>query len=172
METGLLTKEIKKTLEDIVGYCFYSNRILDRICSILSVSFVMPVTSDLIHHKLAHKYPLLADDISGYMDARDCTTIYGETPRGDQDYESPLDCFNKMLEINLKLERYIKEAIETSHKDSDYTTKVFLENFLLKIIPITKDILLLIDKMEMYGDSDISIMKFDHDIKDFGVFEY
>lgn len=171
MNEGLISKDIKESLEKIISHCFYCNRMLDRICSILSVTFVMPITSDVLHHKLAHLYPLLADDISGYMDSRDCTTIYGETPRGDQDYDTALDCFNKTLEINLNLESLIKDSIILSQEAKDYTTKVFLEKFLLKIIPLTKDILLLVDKAEMYGDSDLSMMKFDHDILEFNIFK-
>ena len=170
MSEGLISKEIKKSLEKIISHCFYSNRILDRMCSILSVTFVMPITSNILHTNLAHLYPILADDIASYMEERDCTTIYGETPKGDQDYDSALDCFNKILEINLDLESLVKESIVLAQTSNDYSTKVILEQFLLKIIPITKDILLLVDKAEMYGNNDSSMMKFDHDILSFNVF--
>ena len=170
MSEGLISKEMKVSLEKIISHCFYNNRILDRMCSILSVTFVMPITSNILHHNLAHLYPLLADDISDYMDSRDCTTIYGETPIGDQEYDTVLDCFNKILEINLRLESLIKESIVLAQSINDYSTKVYLERFLLKILPITKDILLLIDKAEMYGNSDISLMKLDHDIVSFDIF--
>lgn len=170
MNEGLISKEIKTSLEKIISHCFYCNRMMDRMCSILSVTFVMPITSNLLHLNLAHKYPLLADKISDYMDGRDCTTIYGATPIGDQDYETALDCFNKMLEMNLEFESIIKESIKLSEESNDYTTKVYLEEYLLHIIPITKDILLLIDKAEMYGDNDINMMKFDHDVTSFGIF--
>lgn len=170
MSEGLISKEIKAALEKIISHCFYSNRMLDRMCSVLSVSFVMPITSSILHHNLAHYYPILADYISDYMDGRDCTTIYEETPRGDQEYDTPLDCFNKLLEINLHLEKLITDAIILSQSNGDYTTKVYLEEFLLKIIPITKDILLLVDKAELYGDSDSGITRLDSDITDFGLF--
>ena len=170
MSEGLISKEMKASLEKIISHCFYSNRMLDRMCSILSVTFVMPITSNILHHKLAHLYPVLADDISDYMDARDCTTVYGETPKGDQDYDTALDCFNKMLEINLKLESLVKDSITLAQNINDYSTKVMLEQFMLKITPITKDILLLVDKAEMYGDGDTSMMKFDHDMPSFNVF--
>ena len=170
MSEGLISKEMKASLEKIISHCFYNNRILDRMCSILSVTFVMPITSNILHHNLAHLYPLLADDISDYMDSRDCTTIYGETPIGDQEYDTVLDCFNKILEINLRLESLIKESIVLAQSINDYSTKVYLERFLLKILPITKDILLLIDKAEMYGNSDMSLMKLDHDIVSFDIF--
>lgn len=170
MNEGLLTSELKGLLENIVSHCFYSNRIIDRICSIMSVRFVMSNTSNMIHHKLAHLYPLLADKISDYMDSRDCTTIYGATIAGDQEYEDYIECFRTMLELNLDLESRVKDTIVVAEKSGDYSTKVYLENFLLELIPITKDIMLLTDKAEMYGDSDLNAMKFDHDIYTFNVF--
>ena len=170
MSEGLLTLEIKSLLEDIISHCFYSNRIIDRMCSVISVKFVMPNTSNMIHHKLAHLYPLLADEISDYMDSRDCTTIYGATIAGDQNYDDYIECFRIMLEINLNLESLIKNAIIAAQTNGDYSTKVYLENFLLKIIPITRDVMTLLDKAEMYGDSDLNSMQFDHDLSKFNVF--
>lgn len=167
---GLINEEVKKALEDIIGWCFWCNRVVDRICSVLSINFVMPITSKLLHLKLAHLYPLLADDVSDYMDSRDCSVIYHDTPIGDQEYESSLDCFVKMLTINLDLEKRIHEAIAIAKEQGDYSTKIFLENYLLKILPITQDLLTLEDKAEMYGDTDMSNMKLDHDIHSFGIF--
>lgn len=167
MREGLLNAEVKSALEEIVTKCFYNNRMLDRIVSVLSVKFVMPVTGDIIHHRLAHLYPNIADLVSDYMAERNSTTIYGATPVGDQNYDSPMDCFNYMLELNLDLENIVKKAIKISDDNGDYTTKVFLDSFLRKLILITDDILLLVDKAEMYGSSHMSWMKYDNDIEDF-----
>lgn len=166
---GLISEQIKASLEEIISHCFYINRIADRIVSILSVKFVMPKTANLYHHGYAHWAPAYADLISDYMDARDCTTIYGETIRGDQTYDNPLECMNKSLEMNLELEKIIKKAIQVADKENDYTTKVFLQDVLLKVIPITKDLLLLVDKLELYGDTPKDWMKFDHDVESFEV---
>ena len=165
---GLLNADVKKALEDIISLCFYNNRMFDRMVSILSVTFVMPQTGNIIHHNLAHLYPQLADVISDYMDDRNCTTIYGSTPVGDQVYDSPLDCLNYMLELNLKLETTTKDAIKVADSAGDYTTKVFLDGFLRSLIIVTSNLLLLVDKMYMYGNNKTGWMKFDHDIEDFG----
>ena len=167
---GLISEKIKLSLEEIISHCFYINRMADRIVSILSVKFVMPKTAGIYHKGYAHWAPAYADIISDYMDSRDCTTIYGETIRGDQNYENPLDCFNKSLEMNLELEKKIKKAIEIAKADNDYTTLVFLQCALEKVIPITKDLLLLVDKLELYGDTAKDWMRFDKDIEEFEVF--
>ena len=118
---GLLSEKTKLVLEKIIQHCFYINRMADRMVSVLSVKFVMPNTSNIIHKNYAHWAPVYADLISDYMDSRDCTTIYGETPRGDQEYESPLDCINKALEMNIELEKLLRKSIETSLEERDYT---------------------------------------------------
>lgn len=167
MGEGLLNAKVKASLEEIIGKCFYNNRMLDRIVSILSVKFVMPITGNLIHHRLAHLYPNIADLVSDYMAERNCTTVYIATPTGNQDYDNPLDCFNYMLELNLDLENIVKKAIKISHDEGDYTTTVFLDSFLRKLILITDDMLLLVDKATMYGNSNSAWMKYDKDIETF-----
>ena len=130
----------------------------------------MPNTADAIHHKLAHLYPLLADKISDYMDSRNCTTIYGETVKGDQTYDDYVECFRKMLEIHLELESLTRESIVLAQSSNDYATKVYLEKFLLDLIPITQSIMTLVDKSEMYEEGRIGSMRFDHDFSSFNVF--
>lgn len=171
MSEGLLRAEVKSSLEDIISKCFYNNRMFDRMVSLISVEFVMPITGSIIHNRLAHLYPRIADFISDYMAERNCTTIYGATPVGDQKYDKPLDCFNYMLELNLELENSVKKAIKISNDLGDYTTKVFLDKFLMGLVSVTNDILLIVDKATMYGDSKMSWMKFDHDIEDFNLKE-
>ena len=168
--TGLLSVGTKEKLEEIIKHCFYCNRIADRIMSALSVRFVMPITVSILHPNLAHLYPILADEISDYMDARNCTVIYGETPVGNQNYETPKECFEKMLKLNLELETLTIEAIKYVENEKDYTTKVFLDSFLKELIPITASILLLVDKARLYGDEPSKWMDFDHDIEDFPLF--
>lgn len=173
MYEGLLTPETKSALENIVGQCFYNNRIADRIASLLNVKFVMPITEHIIHEHYAHLMPSLADEITDYMSARDCTAIYKETPTGDQDYDSPLGCFQKLLEINLELESITKEAIFIVDEQKDYTTKVYLERFLCSLIPITSNLLELVNKAEYYNklERPHDWMTFDKHIKAFNLFE-
>ena len=169
---GLLTQEIKTSLENIVKQCFENNRIADRIMSLINVKFVMPSTEKILHPGYAHLMPAIADVVTDYMAARDCTVIYGETSRGDQEYDSPLDCFRKLLEINLTLETLTKETITLSLSQGDLSTKVKMEEFLLKLIPVTSDLLVIVDKGELYNnlESPMDWMNFDRDIHNFGVF--
>jgi ferritin len=163
----LINDKVNNKLNEIVKKLFEGNRILDRCMTEFSVKFAMNNTEGQLHPKLAHLYPKLADVISDYQSARDCLTIYGETPLDDSDYNSPLDIFNKILEYQEDLESLVAESIDTAKEDSDYTTKVVLDKFLLDIVPVMNQILLLVDKAESYKDW----MMFDADIEKFIILE-
>ena len=169
--TGLLTEKVKTSLEDIIKQCFYNNRIADRIVNLINVQFVMPNTEGILHEGYAHVMPKIADLITDYMADRDCSAIYGETPKGDQEYETPLECFRKLLEINLELELLAKLAIKTSNEEGDYITMIKVQDILIeRIVPLTSDLLTLVDKAENYNAS-LEWMTFDKDIYSFGIFE-
>lgn len=164
---SLIEDKVNEKLNEVVKKCFLLNRIMDRGMSILAVKFAMNNTVNQIHPKLAHLYPKLADNVSDYQGARDCLTVYGETPLDDSDYTTPLDFFNKILEYQEELEANVSEGIETAKEEMDFMTKVFMDSFLLSLIPVTNQILLLVDKAESYKDW----MMFDADIEKFIILE-
>ena len=163
----LIKDNLNNFLSLIVTKLFEGNRIIDRGMSILDVKFAMNNTVEFLHPKLAHLFPLKADNISEYQSSRNCLTIYGQTPLDDSDYIVPLDFFIKMLQYQQELESVVSEGIDLCKDEDDRMTKVFLESFLLGLIPITKQISLLIDKSEAYGNDSKSLMDFDHNVEDF-----
>ena len=165
---ALINDTVNNKLNDIIKMLFGGNRIMDRGMSILSVKFVMNKTVDNIHPKLAHLYPKLADVISNYQGSRDCLSIYGLTPLENTDYSTPLEFFERMAEYQQDLESLVSEGIELAKENSDYMTKVFLDSFLLSLIPVMNQLLLLVDKMESYKDQ---WMLFDANVEDWIILE-
>jgi len=130
----------------------------------LSVKFTMPKFVNLTHPRIAHIYPKLADLVSDYMGDRDVLTNYNLTPTDNTDYASPLDFFQKLLDTQVDFESQIYEVINAAEEDSDLSTKVFLENFLREITPLSAQIILILDKAEAYNND---WMRFDADSDDF-----
>lgn len=161
---SLISEELNNKLNQIVTMCFLGNRIADRGVSVLEVKFCMNKTGNILHSKLAHLFPVLGDFISDYQNARNELTIYGNTPRDDTDYQSPMEFFERMLDYMTDLEALVGDAIEKSKDEFDYTTKCLLNQFLLKLIPVTNQCLLLFDKGEKYNND---WMAFDHNVEDF-----
>lgn len=162
--TTLISDNLNDKLNLLVTKCFEGNRIMDRGLSVLNVKFVMNKTESILHPKMAHLFPLLADKVSGYQESRNCLTIYGATPLDASDYSAPYDFFSRVLDYMLDLESAIGEVIELSKEEEDYITYSFLLTFASDITKVTKQALLLVDKSEMYG---ADLKAFDHNIEDF-----
>lgn len=160
----LISQEVNSQLDILVGKFFEANRIMDRGCSVLDARFAMNKTSGILHKSLAHLYPLIADKISTYQSQRNNLTVYPQTPMDSTDYLTPLSFFERMLNFQVEIENSCYEVCEFADENNDYMTKIFLDNFMLSLIPVTQQLLLLVDKAEIYGGN---FMGFDHRIEDF-----
>ena len=164
---SMVSDNVNSALNNIILQCFYINRQEDRIMTQLSIKFTMNQTSDALHPILAHSPLALADLIGDYQDQRNVLTAYGLVPADNTDYNNVLEMFEKSLDYWKALEKSILDAIEVCLNEDDATTRVFLENFLLKIIPFTAQVILLCDKIEAYGDIPTNRMLFDQNIESF-----
>ena len=163
-----VSDKVNNALNDIILKCFYINKQEDREMTELSVKFTMNKTSDTLHPILAHSPLALADLIGDYQDQRNALTNYGLVPEDNTDYDSVLEMFEKSLEVWLNLEKTIADGVEICLNENDATTRVFLETFLIKIIPFTAQVILLCDKMEAYGENPtLGRMIFDENIDSF-----
>lgn len=147
----LISERVAKMLEGIMGACFHGNRIMDRIKAVLGVKFVMPETSLWIHYNISHKYPILADEVGDYMENRNHTEGYPETPADYTDYNTSRECFEKMLDYFKQMEELISNGIDVAKAENDKTTQKFLDNFLREQIAYTNVGLTLVDLSEQYG---------------------
>jgi hypothetical protein len=160
---SLIPDGINDKLNDIVTLCFVGNRVCDRAMSVLDVKFAMNKSAGILHEKLAHLFPKVADVVSTYQGSRNCLTVYGVTPMDNTDYSNPLEFFDKILEYMNDLESLCYESYHAAMDGDDITTASFIFKFTRMISRITNQCILLSDKATAYnGDW----MKFDHDIDD------
>jgi len=158
----MISEQLNSKIDFLIGKCFEFNRLLDRQMSLLDTKFCMPKTSSKLHPLIAHKFPFFADVLSDYQSARNNLTTYPATPIGSKDYETPLDIFEDMLSFMQEFENDIYIVCEFANSENDYMTKVFLDSFMISLIPMTKQLLLLVDKCEAYSDMQL----FDSNIED------
>jgi hypothetical protein len=159
----LMSEELNVEFSNMVGKFFTLNRICDRGVSVLSVTFAMNKSSEVIHKKICHLAPSLADLISEFQDSRNCLTVYPATPIGDKMYGNPLEFFKDILNMMIEIEGDMDNVRGMAKELNDYASIVFLDSFMSKILSLTKQCLLLVDKSEFYGDD---LMSFDHRIED------
>lgn len=144
-----------------MGLCFIGNSIMDNIVYQLSVKFVMKHTSDIVHEGMAHKMPVLADDISDYADDRNVYLHRPIVPRQDKEYNNVSEIFKDIVEYMSDLEQATCRAIEISKSEHDHMTKLFLDSFLRNLRPYTALALALEDYSEKNGTSSEQNMQMD-----------
>lgn len=165
MSLQLISDTMAKECEALIGLCFAGNRLLDRIKAELEIRFVMPITSNIVHLKMAHQMPLLADEIGDYLESRNYSEGYPMTMADFTVYNSSRECFDKILDYYVDLEQAIIVAIDKAIAENDKMTMKFLHDFLLEVKDYTAMALTLVDVSECYGSEPKDNMQLDSNIK-------
>lgn len=163
MSISLKTSE---SLDLLVGKAFDLNRSFDRAVSIMQNKWCMPNAANIIHHNLAHLFPLLADIISGFKDNWNLTTVYPETHKDDRDYSNLLDMMTILKNEVLDFYEMIKMVYKIAEEENDFNTMSMLIDFMNKLTIVVSQMYTLKDKAEqMPTDWDT----FDNHISQWGI---
>ena len=164
---NLVSKSTQEALMEFVKQCFAMNRFLDRAVSVLGVKFAMNQLADLVHHGLAHAYPNLGD-ICGEkcLEAYNISVIYGETPKGDEDYSTVSECIRAINKRTIDFQTLTMGVCKIAYNNNDLQVYADMLDILKKVNEYVTQTILLEDKIEVYGNN---IAAYDHDVKDFWI---
>lgn len=163
MSISLKTSE---SLDLLVGKAFDLNRSFDRAVSIMQNKWCMPNAANIIHHNLAHLFPLLADVISGFKDNWNLTTVYTETHKDDRDYSNLLAMMTILRDEVLDFYEMIKMVYKIAEEENDFSVMAMLIDFMNKLTIVVSQMYTLKDKAEqMPTDWDT----FDNHISQWGI---
>ena len=163
MSISIKTSE---ALDLLVGKAFDLNRSFDRAVSIMQNKWCMPNAANIIHHNLAHLFPLLADLISGFKDSWNLTTVYLETHKDDRDYANLLSMMTVLWEEVLDYYEMIKMVYKIAEEEGDLNAMTMLVDFMNKLTIVVSQVYTLKDKAEqMPTDFDT----FDNHISQWGI---
>lgn len=160
----LMSERTKKAIDICVQRMFYMNRVMDNLVSNMAINWSMYKATDIIHHKLAHLYPLIADKFSDIQQKFNVRTFYLETPSDTTEYASLYDGFRKALDELMISNDAIIDAIEIAKEEGDINVKVLLEKELANLTPVIEQHITLKDKAKQYGDD---YKSFDNHIETF-----
>ena len=164
---NLVSKPTQEALMEFVKQCFAMNRFLDRAVSVLGVKFAMNQLADLVHHGLAHAYPNLSDTAGEKcLEAYNISVIYGETPRGDEDYSTVSECIREINKRTIDFQTLTMGVCKIAHDNNDLQVYADMLDILKKVNEYVTQTILLEDKIEVYGNN---IAAYDHDVKDFWI---
>jgi hypothetical protein len=93
-----ISKETCKDLDILYGQFFNLNSLFDRAVSVMLNDWAMVQASDIIHHKLAHLFPLMADTVSEIKDNYDESSVRPEVEAHTEIYDGLADMFDRLLD--------------------------------------------------------------------------
>lgn len=162
----LISENTYKALIEMVGKCFSENRYLDRLVSVLGTKFAYNNTADLIHHHVAHYFPVLADEIGEKCLQRyNIPVYYPATPEGGKDYNSVAEIIKdfegRMIDFQSALMGLCKIAQDSGDIQIYADVLDMLEDFNAYV----EQAILLNDKIALYGTNP----SFDKDITSFWI---
>ena len=123
--------------------------------------------ANLVHHGLAHAYSNLSDIVGEKcLEAYNISVIYGETPRGDEDYSAVAECIHEINKRTIDFQTLVIGVCKIAHDNNDLQVYTDMLDILKKVNGYVAQTILLEDKIEVYGNN---IGAYDHDVKDFWI---
>lgn len=156
----LVSETLSNAMDEMSMRFFWMNKKLDRMKAVLSVKFTMPLFSDLVHLELAHKYPLLADNINDIEDEFNIDYFYLGVEGATEEYSSVVDMMKQLLDWTIETNDQLNELINLSKLEHCYNVFWKLGEVSLEYSKYVANAILLYDKAVSYGDN---ISKMDSD---------
>lgn len=153
-----LSQKTSDALDEIVGAFFDLNRTFDRAVSYMQNKWCMPQAADIIHHKLAHLWPLEADKVSGFKDQYNMLTRYPVTHEDNRTYVDLSDMMNTLLSEVGEVYKMIKMTYQVAKEEDDL-------NACSMLFSLTEDMNILIGQMITLADK-AEQMRTDYDTFD------
>lgn len=161
-----LSNRTSEALDILVGQFFNLNRTFDRAVSWMEVKFAMPNAANIIHHKLAHLWPLMADIISDFKHQWNVVTYYPETHGDGREYDNLEEMMGTLLRETVDVYEVIKQAYYIAKEEQDFNANAMLQKLMQDMNAVIAQVIILHDKSEqMSTDYD----NFDRHIDSWGI---
>lgn len=125
----ILSEKTSEALDILVGKAFDLNRTFDRAVSNLQNKFSMPQAANIIHHNLAHLWPLMGDLISEFKDECNILTYYPETHGDGRVYNNLQDMMETLLQEVLDGYEMVKMTYGVAKDNGDLNACAFLMKY-------------------------------------------
>jgi len=164
----IVSQMTQNALMEIIQQCFFENRKLDRMVSVLGVNFACPNAAKKIHHKIAHYFPQLSDLIGEKcLERYNISILYGDTPDGKEDYFSATQLIEEIEKRIVDFQIMLMGVCKIAQDNNDIHVYSDLMDLMRDYNNIVEQAILLTDKIHQYGNE--RICSFDHDIDTFWI---
>lgn len=162
----LISEKTSKDLDILYSQFFNLNSLFDNACSFMLNEWAMVKASDIIHHNLAHIFPIFADMVSEIKDDYDMRSVRLEVPAHTENYGNLKDMTANLLNECALLYQMIKLAYTTSVNEGDFNVQVGLIDIMKKYNKILGQVITLDNKAQQLGEN---YDMFDAHIENWGI---
>jgi hypothetical protein len=162
----LINQRTSDSLDILYGEFFNINSLFDNAVSFMLNEWAMVQANDIIHHRLAHLFPLLADKISEIKDDYDVRSIRPEVPQHNETYSNLREMFDALYNECEAAYEMIIMTNKIAMEEGDINVHAGLMEFMRMYSKTIGQVITLKNKAEqMPNDFDT----FDFRIKDWGI---
>lgn len=161
----LISKKTSDALDILYGQFFNLNSLLDNAVSYMLNEWAMVQASEIVHLRLAHVQPILADKISEIKDDYDERSIRPEVPKHNETYSSLKEMFDYIYDEFAATYRMIVLTNKIALEDGDINVHAGLMGFMRIFNKVIGQIITLKNK----ADQNIDFNTFDFMIKDWKI---
>lgn len=162
----LINDKTSEALDVLYGEWFNLNSLCDNAASFMLNEWAMVQANDIIHHRLCHLFPLMADDISAIKDDYDMTSIRPVVTEHKEKYTSLKEMFDTIYNAFEDTYKLISLTDDVALENGDKNVHAPLMDFMRKFNRVIGQIITLKNKAEqMPMDFDT----FDFRIKDWNI---
>ena len=132
-----MTEESYESMNKLIASCFDANSVIDNLAYNLDYFYFNEI-ADVVHHKVAHAMPELADLISDKMlelSARPVRLAIGEYK---EEYSDPEKVFERLYSTVKGLLEQTRSLISSSDMSGDDEVRIFAESFLERLSKYVK----------------------------------
>lgn len=143
-----LSDKTSEAIDVLVGMAFDLNRTFDRAVSYMNNTWCMPQASEIIHIRLAHLFPLLADQLTEFKDKCNLASTYPATHGDSRTYDNLLTMMETLLEEVGNFYEATKMTYGIAQDEGDLNACAMLYEFVNKIMVVVAQVITLRDKAE------------------------
>ena len=153
---------------EIIAQCFFVNRKLDRIVSILGVKLVCNEMANRIHLGIAHWFPVFADEIGEKcLERYNIPVEYGATPDGKEDYNGLTDATQALEDYVIDFHNMFIGVSKIAMENNDFHVFADLQDMMEDLNRIVEQVVLVNDKAKLFGND--KAMQMDKSIDGFWI---
>lgn len=125
-----MNPKVREAVQSAIDRCFTMNAICDRMVYVMSAQWSMSSFVDQFHYKIAHAYPVIADNLSDILLAEDEDVTRGPIETQAQTYSDITSMMEEYKAAVLETRRIIGDAYYKAFDNAEAGAAAMIEDVL------------------------------------------